>query len=193
MININNIRNYLNWNDNYYKINREERNLAAIFYHLLLKDKNMKMFLNLIGCNFEIIDNEFSIYFEYAYLRDLWATIKKNDKKRELIYKFLKIKNINVIKQFSIEKFNEFFGARPKASKNHIQSPSTWSIKNYTDQLDDQDFLEVCKFKWAFKAKPDIVIHTSYNNAICIETKLFSSESSYPSNKEEKKYLKKRT
>ena len=43
------IREYLNWNSSYSAINREERNLAAILFHVLLLGDNLKRFLALTG------------------------------------------------------------------------------------------------------------------------------------------------
>ena len=51
----------------------------------------------------------------------------------------------------------------------------------------NDEFEAVCKFKWAFNIKPDIVIHTSLESAVCIEAKLESDESTYPKNKKETK------
>ena len=52
---------------------------------------------------------------------------------------------------------------------------------------DDDEFLKTCIFKWAFNAKPDIVIHTSKDEAVCIEAKLKSSEGQYPQSGSEKR------
>jgi hypothetical protein len=54
-----------------------------------------------------------------------------------------------------------------------------WSEKKFSETMNDNDRLEVCKFKWCFKAQPDIVIHLPENKAICIEAKLESSIGSY--------------
>ena len=50
----------------------------------------------------------------------------------------------------------------------------------------------MCKFKWCFNAKPDIVIHTSHSTAICIEAKFESGEGKYPANNKEKEIFHKR-
>jgi len=179
-----NIRSYLNWAKGYYEINREERNLAAIFYHVLLLDDNLNSFLKTVSCDFLMKSEEVGIYFEYSYLRDLWFNIKGENKdrvKRDIIYRFLKPSNIDELEQMSTYKFNSYFGAVPSASLEYIQSPGNWSIEKYRKNIKDNDeFLKVCKFKWAFNAKPDIVIHASHDNAICIECKLESGESTYP-------------
>ncbi|HPN32616.1 MAG TPA: hypothetical protein PKY81_16815 [bacterium] len=181
-----NIRKFLNFEKNYYLFNREERNLAAIFYYALLINENLKIFLETIKCDFEIIPEEFGIYFEYSYLRDLWTYIDGNEKKRELILKFLKPKNIDFLSSASIKDFNSYFGAVPKPSSEFIQFPGNWSLSKYEKNINDnEEFLKICKFKWAFNIKPDIVIHTSNKNAVCIEAKLESGEGFYPNNKNE--------
>lgn len=183
-----NIRNFLDGNKIYAEINREERNLAAILYHVLLLKDNLQRFLTLIDCSFEVNNAEMGIYFEYAYVRDLWFNIgDNNDKKQSLICKYLDLKNTVEISKKSVPQFNTYFGAVPTPSKKYIQSPGQWSLQKYNANIkDDYDFLKVCMFKWAFKAKPDIVIHTSKDQAICIEAKLESPESFYPQDSEEK-------
>lgn len=177
-----NVREFLNWNNGYYEINREERNLAAIFYHALLLDDNLSRFLKTISCHFTVNSEEMGIYFEYSYLRDLWYNIKGgNEEKRELIYRFLEPSNIAELKSMDTFQFNKYFGAVPNPSRKYIQSPGNWSISKYSETItDNNEFLKVCKFKWAFNAKPDIVIHTSNDSAVCIECKFESSEGSYP-------------
>ena len=66
-----NIREVIGLDPNYSEINREERNYAAVFYAALLKPGNIEMFLALLGID-ETPGEDFGIYFEYAYLRDIW-------------------------------------------------------------------------------------------------------------------------
>lgn len=189
-----NIRTYLNFKDGYNKINREERNLAAIFYHTLLLGDNLKTFLNRIDCKFPIMDTEMGIYFEYAFIRDLWSIIRQgNHFKRKLILDLLQPNNRQDLEAKTILEFNTYFGAVPKPSATDIQSPGNWSIGYYHNTIKDNDeFLKVCKFKWCFNAKPDIVIHTSHDTAICIEAKFVSIEGQYPNSEKEKNIFKAR-
>jgi hypothetical protein len=195
-----NIREFIGFKNSYFAINREERNLAAIFYHTLLLKNNLQKFLNLIACDFTVDEKEFGIYFEYAYLRDLWYNIKGrnideiNDNKRELIYTFLKPYNVDELKKYDTGQFNSYFGAVSR-SPGYIESPGNWSIDNYKRNIPDdqhQEFLKICKFKWSFNAKPDIVIHTSNNHAVCIEAKLESTEGFYPTKQKETEEFKRR-
>lgn len=183
-----NIRHILGFKDGYFKINREERNLAAIFYHTLLLDNNLKKFIEQIDCKFPIVENEMGIYFEYAFIRDLWSNIKPdNHFKRKLILDLLQPNNRQDLEKLSVFDFNKYFGAIRTLSTEHIASPGNWSIRYFHKNIADNDeLLKVCKFKWCFNAKPDIVIHTTHNTAICIEEKFESGEGKYPANDVEK-------
>jgi hypothetical protein len=189
-----NIRQQLDYKDGYYKINREERNLAAIFYHTLLLGDNLKNFLIQIDSKFPLVDNEMGIYFEYAFIRDLWCSIKPdNGFKRKLILDMLQPINRVDLEKLSIFDFNKYFGANRTLSAEYIASPGNWSVRYFDKSiLDNGEFLKVCKFKWCFNAKPDIVIHTSHTTAICIEAKFESGEGKYPSNDFEKEIFRNR-
>ncbi len=188
------IRHHLNYKDGYYKINREERNLAAIFYHTLLLGDNLKLFLDEIGCKFPIVEKEMGIYFEYAYIRDLWSTnTPTNEIKRKLILDLLQPNNRQELEKLSVLDFNTYFGANRTLSTEYIASPGNWSIRYFHKTITDNvEFLKVCKFKWCFNAKPDIVIHTSHDTAVCIEAKFESGEGKYPSTDIEKEIFKNR-
>ncbi len=176
-----NIREYLNWGGGYSAINREERNLTAILYHVLLLGDNLSRFLALIHCPYVVDESEMGIFLEYAYLRDLWSQIEDNDTKRGLVLALLKPSKVDELRTVSILEFNRYFGAVPQPSTKYVQSPGRWSVPRFDRTIEDDDeFLRVCLFKWAFNAKPDIVIHTSKEQAVCIEAKLESSESQYP-------------
>lgn len=189
-----NIREIAGIEQSYFLINREERNLAAIFYHTLLLSNNLNKFIDRIDCKFPFVETEMGIYFEYAYIRDLWSNINQgNDFKRKLILDLLQPNNREELESKTIFEFNSYFGAVPKPSKTNIQSPSNWSIGYFNDNIKDNgEFLKTCRFKWCFNGKPDIVIHTSKNTAVCIEAKFISKEGQYPSNSDEKNIFKKR-
>ena len=188
-----NIRQYLNWTDSVTAINREERNLAAVFYHTLLLKDNLTRFLALIDCPFDVVESEMAIFVEYAGPRDLWSQIKHNDTKRGLILEVLKPSNTNALQEMSAFDFNKHFGAVPRPSVKYVQSPGTWSVPRFDKTIRDNDeFLRTCMFKWAFNAKPDIVIHTSNDHAICIEAKFKSAEGQYPQSGTEKRIFQSR-
>ncbi len=188
------LRISLDYKDGYFNINREERNLAAIFYHTLLLNNNLKTFIDLIGCKQDIVENEMGIYFEYAFIRDLWSNITQgNDFKKKLILDLLMPNNRDHLEKMSVLEFNQYFGAARTLSAEHIASPGNWSLRYYDKNIpDNEEFLKVCKFKWCFNAKPDIVINTSHDTAICIEAKLESAEGKYPANDFEKEVFNRR-
>jgi hypothetical protein len=188
------LRASLDFKDGYFTINREERNLAAIFYHTLLINDNLKKFLSAIGCDHKIVEHETAVYYEYAFIRDLWSKIQSNDIKRKFILDMLHPFNREKLERMSVLEFNGYFGlVGRRSSSEFILSPSNWSIKHYdTNISDNSEFLNACKFKWCFNAKPDIVINTSHDTAVCIEAKLGSGEGKYPSNEFEKSVFKKR-
>lgn len=190
-----NLRSQINPQYSYHQINREERNLTAIFYHALLIGDNLKIFLEDIKCKFSLIENQTGIYFEYAYPRDLWNKINHqgDEFKRKLILDLLQPSNRQELESKSIFDFNTYFGCVPKPSSKEIQSPGNWSIGNFDSFINDNhEFSKVCEFKWCFNAKPDLVIHTSDETAICIEAKFESGEGKYPNSQNERKIFRRR-
>ena len=92
-----NIKDHLEHSGKYSEICREERNIVAIFYHLLMNEDNFLKFIETCQnkTNHEIFNSqgeiEFQdreIYYEYSYLRDLWYQYRGeagNEKKKKLI------------------------------------------------------------------------------------------------------------
>lgn len=187
-----NIRQIAQLTPNYSEINREERNYAAIFFAALCKTGNAEKFL--AHCGFDgKIGPDFGIYFEYAYLRDLWSKIQTEDIRKEIIRKKLQIKGIGEIFNLSPIEINKKFGVGGEASSDFIQYPGKWAIVKYNKHFpDNEDFLKICRFKWSFNIKPDIVIHLDKDRAICIEAKYESGEGSYPASDLEKDIFAKR-
>ena len=185
-----NIRQIARFKKPYSQINREERNYAAILYSALLMKDNLHKFIAIIKSPLKTINNDFGVYFEYAFLRDIWYDIKgeeANDIKRNIVKEKLPISNIAEIHKLDPFEFNKYFGVVGKPSKDHIQFPGNWSIRKYQENIiNDDDFVKICRFKWSFNIKPDIVVHLNKDEAICIEAKHESGEGYYPSNNLEK-------
>ncbi|MGH7293735.1 MAG: hypothetical protein ACRELB_02325, partial [Polyangiaceae bacterium] len=74
-----NARALLGWTHGYHTICREERNVVAMLYHLLMDGPNLGRFLDLAGCRLPIVPEEMGVYFEYAFLRDLWNARVRDD------------------------------------------------------------------------------------------------------------------
>jgi len=181
-----NIRESAGLDPNYFEINREERNYAAILFAALCQPGNIERFLKLCGRD-DAVGPEFGIYFEYAYLRDLWSKIESEDAKRTIIRNHLKIQGIDEIMTRPVEEINTLFGVAGTPSTTHIQFPGKWALTKYAENFSDsEDLRNICRFKWSFNIKPDIVIHLTKSKAICIEAKYESGEGSYPSSEAQK-------
>lgn len=138
-------------------------------------------------------DTRTEVYVEYSHLRDVWSAASDEEQKRHFLLDILGYPATHELREASFESFNGYFGATPKASVNFIQSPATWSMGRYDTKIDDnEDFMEICKLKWSFNAKPDIVIALPGDRAICIEAKFKSSEGRYPSLGSERTIFKRR-
>jgi len=200
-----NLRDLFQIKGEYHTFNREERYYAALLFHFLLKPKGLETFVAELSNHQSSISHDIDlkkvqIFFEYAHARDLWAMAKDNAKKtkmsngelnaqlRKVITSFLNPPECLELSNRSDEQFNEFFGAK---SKTQIQMPGRWNKQLFpwiemTKDLSDSEIAEhrefaerVCKLIWAFNAKADLVIHTGKNQAICIEAKVVSAESTY--------------
>ena len=178
----------------YYEINREERNFAAILYHLLLDNNNLELFLNKIDSSLTNNPSENAVYFEYAYIRDLWNQLdeiereSQNRLKKEFILSSLGVRDSDPLFQLNPEDFNHYFGAVRTPSKTKIVSPANWSYGSFDEKMTQELFAKACELKWCFNAKPDLVIQTSKSHAICIEAKLESGQGNYNATKNEKSH-----
>ena len=180
-----NFREIAKLDPNYYEINREERNYAAILFTALCKPSNSLKFLSRCGFETKVLGSNYGIYFEYSFLRDLWFQINDNETKKDIIRNLLSIKEIDIILNKPIVEINRIFGASGNPSNDYIESSSNWAITKYSDNFDNEDFKKICMFKWPFNIKPDIVIHLDKNTALCIEAKYESGEGQYPGSKKD--------
>ena len=180
------VREIANLRPRYSEINREERNYAAIFFAALCKHGNTERFLEYCGIE-TTLGADFGIYFEYAYLRDLWSRIDSESIKKDIIRHQLKIDGIDAILDLPSVEINRKFGVGGQPSGDFVQYPGKWSIAKYNKNFPvNEDFLKICRFKWSFNIKPDIVIHLDKDKAICIEAKYVSGEGLYPSSEDDK-------
>ena len=187
------VRKLLGWATPYESFNREERNLAAIFFHVLNLPGNLDAFLAATGC--APVESGFSpaVFFEYAYLRDLWSGLGDNDAKRAVIESGLQLGSALELSSMTVGELNRLFGAVPKPSEKYVQSPGNWSVARFSPAIaDDDDFRATCLFKWCFNAKPDLVLQTGTERVVCIEAKLESGEGRYPSASLEKEVFRHR-
>lgn len=94
-----------------------------------------------------------------------------------------------VSKGKSPAEFNEFFmGERGKSIVRDVASPALWSVKGLEQKFRSSPtvFFDLCKVKWAFNIKPDLVLLRPGATPICIEAKLESGEGAYPGGEDAK-------
>jgi hypothetical protein len=188
-----NVRELLGWTAPYESFNREERNLAAIFFHALNLPGNLNAFLAATGCAPVAAGFSPAIFFEYAYLRDLWFGLSDNDAKCAVIENGLGLGCVPKPSSMPVGDVNRLFGAVPKPSEKFVQNPGNWSVAQFSASIaDDDDFLATCIFKWCFNAKPDLVLQTAAERVVCIEAKLESGEGRYPTASAEKEIFRRR-
>lgn len=190
-----NLRQLLGVNEEYVTFCREERNFAAVLYHLLLDETRLQSFLRLIGRP-EADAAKVGVYFEYSHLRDLWAQAGRRERDPATLnqrYRAAIISLLDMPDGHSLptdcKEFNEFFiGEGSKAaSAKYIQMPSRWRDSQFqkwsefgTREFGMRVFAEkACKLKWAFNAKPDLVLDLGGDSAVCIEAKLESGIGGY--------------
>lgn len=182
------LRTLLGATDEYVNYCREERNFAAMLYHLLLDEGRLRAFLDLVGHPMADV-KDVGIYFEYAHLRDLWAQVQGDIESRNRRYREAIVRMLEPERELPTETrlFNEFFigeGSRD-ASDLYIRMPSRWSDKQFDRWCEFGELAfakRACMIRWAFNAKPDLVLHLAGNTVLCIETKLESPIGDYRAN-----------
>jgi hypothetical protein len=159
---------------------------------------------------------EAEVYLEFAFLRDRWNQLgadlqhdlaAKNNAKREFLFELLgrvpTLRGLEEREKFPADaaSFNVcFMGTAPRSVKHDIASPALWTVAalyklSHLDQGVTADrqavFRDLCKFKWAFRIKPDLVLVIPGHPPICVEGKLESPEGSYPTKPDETKLFDK--
>ena len=130
-------------------------------------------------CDIKLDPERMEIFLEAAALRDYWNKLgdsKKyekdtHNKRRQVLNSIVKNKgyNANVIDEYSFFWTNGINGNNTK-----LWSPGHWN----SSAIEKSPLTDLIKVKWAFNAKPDIMIITN-SSAILIEGKLESPEGKY--------------
>ncbi|HEU0075990.1 MAG TPA: hypothetical protein VFS30_18495 [Dehalococcoidia bacterium] len=185
----------------FYEFVREERMFCATFAHLLMTgNENLLSFLDLLServsperrIDTRSVD-EAELYLEFTYLRDHWNSLARdNDKKRDLLTRLLgHVPSLEFVAQTLPDDISElnrrFMGRRGAQIKLDIVMPGQWSVRALYDEFKTMPevFRDLCRFKWSFNIKPDLVILLPGTSPICIEAKLESGEGFYPANSTE--------
>ncbi|MBK9149082.1 MAG: hypothetical protein IPM12_14860 [Flavobacteriales bacterium] len=173
----------------YYRFNREERNYAAILYHLLLSGQhNLKAFLNLIEHRSERSIEQCDVYYEFALQRDAWHQMDDAAKRDWLLLKL----PLGLDPPSHEEGWNTFFGLTRNPSRTVYQSPASWVLSRIDDSVQGQQYRDLAMLKWCFNIKPDLVIITGRKQAVCIEAKVESGQGKYPTSSIDKAEWKRR-
>lgn len=181
---------------------REERNFAALLYARLIRPAGLRHFLGLLDIDTVDRIDEAEVFFEYAHARDLWHHFgqhegmpanQRNAERREFIRKLIGAPE-GFMAGKGVAEFNRFF-IDERASTDTIQAPSRWDQRLFDrwaglDGSEEPpakdsgyrtvDFAKrICRLKWAFNAKADLVINLPDSKAVCVEIKVASGESVY--------------
>lgn len=173
----------------YFEVNREERHFENLLMSSIIYDEIFRQhFFTLINEKLEkdsYLCGSFDIYSEVAILRDYWHDLSANNKQScELSNEYRRIiclcfENFGLCESL-LDKYPLF------KTNNQLCFPGKWTItKRYKEDLllietlkdiQNDNFIKdnkLCRIKWAFNAKPDLLI-ISNHNCVIIELKLES-------------------
>jgi hypothetical protein len=169
-------------NQRYIEVNREERHFCALFVHALLSSKLVRTsFIEVIRSRYgiKLSPDSLEIYLEAAALRDYWNNL--GDSRRYSLATSQKRRQVlNGIVEYMgysgsvIDQYPFFWTNGIDGHKSKLWSPSHWS----SSAIEDSSLTNLLSVKWAFNAKPDIMM-ISDGCALLIEGKLESSEGKY--------------
>lgn len=166
-------------NSLYHEVNREERHYCAILAHTLLSSPSTrKNFTDLVKQKFKLdfAPDDLEIYIEAAILRDYWKDL--GDPRRYLETTHIQRRKIIelIMNHYGPASYNldeiSLFWTRGNPRK--LWSPGRWS----TPALKEKGWDKLLKVKWAFNAKPDLLL-ISGNTILVVEAKVESIEGSY--------------
>jgi hypothetical protein len=177
-------------NKPYYQVNREERHFGFLFASALIHNKEFRKkifeaYNKEVGSALVHEDGQFDIYLEVAALRDYWNDLyekegmgktdyqKADGQKKKILDKLIEGKYLDPI----ILSREDIFRTPPNQNrKGYIWFPGQWNAQKLLElENDPQHKGKLISIRWAFNAKPDILI-VSGKSALIIEVKLESSE-----------------
>ena len=158
----------------YSGVNREERFFCFLLGHALLMSRQVRQgFVELASkkCNVSLDPDKLEVYVEAAALRDYWRDLgdpvaysPETHNRRKAVLEL-------IFEKYSIsadvlDKHDLFW-----TSTRKLWNPNHWSEK----ALEEAGLKELIKVKWAFNAKPDILL-ISPESMLVIEAKVESPE-----------------
>jgi hypothetical protein len=160
----------------YLSINREERFFCALFAHALLASSSYRSrILGVLNQRLGVaLDaSALEVYLEVAALRDYWNDLgdpkqyssETHQRRRKILNEILKMESIDPA---NIDMHDVFWTNQPGSK---LWSPGRWDVR----QLEEASLGSLKKIRWAFNAKPDILL-LSPSAGLVIEAKLESGE-----------------
>jgi hypothetical protein len=195
-------------------LREERQYCAVLAHLLMSRRDNVSKFVDLINRYLPETerfadDGEAEIYLEYAYLRDTWDALKAelrveprrnratsydavNLKKREFVIDLLRrVPSLQGIAGSTLPEtammWNEYFmGTAGRRIIREVASPALWSVAGLEEQFGGEPdvFYDLCRVKWSFRIKPDLVVLLPRQRPICVEAKMESGEGTYPTGSE---------
>jgi hypothetical protein len=158
----------------YSEVNREERFFCFLLSHALLMSKQVRSGFADIAknkCNATLDPDNLEVYVEAAALRDYWRDLgdpviysnETHSRRRALIEQIFELYNLHA----DLIDQNDLFWT----SSKKLWNPNHWSI----DALKKAALEQLIEVKWAFNAKPDILL-ISPEAMLVIEAKVESPE-----------------
>ncbi len=159
---------------NYDEVCREERQLCFLLGHLILSHpEQLSIFSRKVWPKRTLPDQwlqqpDAGVYVEYALFRDYWNKKLDAPKREAFIYEYLGL---------SSEEWTEI---KNRKDLDKPCSPAHWKTHDLDRCFTDNHmFLRACKLRWAFHAKPDIVILLPGQLVLSIEAKYESRMDQY--------------
>lgn len=162
-------------NKPYKKINREERFFCSLFAHALLTSQYVRSRFAKMVCQLGVnLDpDKLEVYLEVAALRDYWNDLgdphqyssETHERRCEVVGAILRLGSIDS----KIINSKPMFWTKGVGSK--LCFPGRWNKK----ALEEKDFGVLKRVKWAFNAKPDMLL-LSPTGALVLEAKVESSK-----------------
>ncbi|HEV8325531.1 MAG TPA: hypothetical protein VG389_28240 [Myxococcota bacterium] len=189
------------FNDKPYEaVNREERFYCALFAHALLSSAAVRRaFSDLVTrrCGLALGTSDLRVFLEAAALRDYWNDLgdpreysdATHTRRREVLRALLRVVGLDE----DLPDEHDFFwtaGARKPGSK--VWSPGRWNLPtNGGSDLPGSTRDTLRQLKWAFNAKPDILLASS-DAVLLVEAKVESGEGVYDDSDEGRQFATQR-
>jgi hypothetical protein len=195
-------------------VREERQYCAVLAHLLMSSGENLRTFVQLVNQQladarpFEYSEGT-EIYLEYSYLRDKWRELSSplredprtnrrgaydavNLKKREFIADLLlglpEVQDLDPPDASrGAAAWNQYFmGSTGGRIVREVASPALWPVSGLAAQFAHAPatFYALCKVKWSFRIKPDLVMVMPDQRPLCIEAKMESPEGAYPTGSE---------